>query len=311
MNILKIIILFYIAVLGGLIFFLCSRQKYRLIKNLLIYHILIIGGIVMMLPFYWMVITSFKSYEEAVAFPPSWFPTKFQPENFTSAWFAPKGIVYGTPPRSLTFGRYFYVSIVTGFSTTAGVLLTSALAAFAFAKMRFFGRGLFFYILLATMMVPGQVLLIPDFIILQYLRWLDKFEALIIPWLASVFCIFLMRQFFITIPDDLWDAAQIDGSGRFRFLWMVIIPLSKPVMITCGIFTFLTSWNSLLWPLIVTNRPEMRTLMVGLQNFVQEAGSDYHLLMAASTMAVLPIVVLFFLLQRFFIAGIARTGLKG
>ncbi len=265
----------------------------------------------MILPFYWMVTTSVKSYAEAIAFPPTWIPTKIHLENFKTAWLAPSTIQYGTPPRPLTFTRYFYVSIVTGVASTAGVLLTSALAAYAFAKMRFYGRGLFFYMLLATMMVPGQVLLIPDFVILQYLGWLDKFEALIIPWLASVFCIFLMRQFFSTIPDDLWDAAQIDGSGRFRFLWRIVIPLSKPVMITAGIFTFLTSWNSLLWPLIVTNRPEMRTLMVGLQNFTQEAGSDYHLLMAASTMAILPIVIMFFLLQRFFIAGIARTGLKG
>lgn len=301
----------YLAIMVGLIIYGWLKNKPQLAKNVIIYNVLLIGGFFMVLPFYWMIITSFKGYEEALSFPPVWFPSKFHFENFKLAWLWPSGTLYGDPPRPLTFGRYFYVSIVTGVLSTGGTLITSALAAYAFAKMRFIGRGLFFYIVLATMMVPGQVLLIPNFVILQYLHWLDTFKALIVPWLASVFCIFLMRQFFITIPDDLWDAAQIDGAGRFRFLWMVIIPLSKPVMITSGIFTFLMSWNSLLWPLIVTNRPEMRTLMVGLQNFNQDAGSDYHLLMAASTMAVLPVVILFFLLQRFFIAGIARTGLKG
>ena len=288
---------------------LWASRKNNLAKRILIYHLLVVGAFFMVLPFYWMVMTSFKSFNEARQ--PTWFPSEMHPENFKLAWFYTAGTKYGDPPRPLTFGRYFYVSILTGVLSTLGTLITAALAAYAFAKMRFIGKGMFFYIVLATMMVPGQVLLIPDFIILQSLQWLDKFEALIIPWLASVFCIFLMRQFFITIPDDLWDAAQIDGSGRFRFLWTIIVPLSKPVMITSAIFTFLMSWNSLLWPLIVTNSPEMRTLMVGLQNFNQEAGSDFHLLMAASTMAVLPIVILFFILQRFFIAGIARTGLKG
>ncbi len=306
-----LLFLIYLVLVSGAVVVAYVMKNPHLARQVIIYNCLVIGGLIMVLPFYWMVITSFKNYEEALSFPPVWFPSEFHPENFELAWVSPSGTLYGDPPRPLTFSRYFYVSILTGSLSTFGTLITSALAAYAFAKMRFFGRGLFFYMVLATMMVPGQVLLIPNFVILQYLQWLDKFEALIVPWLASVFCIFLMRQFFTTIPDDLWDAAQIDGSGRFRFLWQVVIPLSKPVMITAGIFTFLMSWNSLLWPLIMTNSPEMRTLMVGLQNFSQDAGSDYHLLMAASTMAILPIVILFFFLQKFFIAGIARTGLKG
>lgn len=359
--------------------------------NSFVYHLLIIGGFFMILPFYWMIATSFKDYTEATAFPPTFLPReqksfykdnnnetevivlkekKSSPgkvavilasdfpkaefdklpsykklsarsvdwieqvglkdkikiynseevyqrkvislklDNFRDAWMAPKSVEYGNPPRPLTFGRYFYVSIFTGLLSTVGTLLTAALAAYAFAKMNFIGKGSFFYIILATMMVPGQVLLIPDYVILQNLGWLDRMHSLIIPWLASVFCIFLMRQFFMTIPNDLWDAAQIDGSGRFMYLWRVMIPLSKPVMITSGIFSFLGNWNSLLWPLIVTSKPEMRTLMVGLQMFNQEAGSDFHLLMAASTVAIMPIVVMFFFLQRFFIEGIARSGLK-
>ncbi len=333
----------------------------------------------MLLPFYWMLITSFKDASQSNTFPPNWLPVRarnyvehegrkervdivkrgrkptdpvqvvpdsavgFQkeispsghivhqkgwpekavfsvpadaisqriemslsPVNFIEAWYAPEVSTLG----AVNFGRYFWVSIYTGVLSTAGTLITAALAAYAFSRMRFIGKGLFFYIVLATMMVPGQVLLIPDFIILDMLHWLDTPLALIVPWLASVFTIFLMRQFFMTIPDDLWDAAQIDGAGRFRFLWQVVTPLSKPVFITAGIFTFLAQWNSLLWPLIVTSSPEMRTLMVGLQTFNQEAGSDYHLLMAASSLAILPVVLLFFFLQRFFIQGIARAGLK-
>ena len=350
------------------------------IKHFFLYELLLIGAMSMLLPFYWMVITSFKDAETAVAFPPQWLPERMEyiytnaetgeetkirllevqrykgqkvraapvdkisfrdvdlgeyklkreeadpdsvirvdpallasstvmqldTRNFMSAWYAPEAATRG----AVNFGRYFWVSIFVGVVSTTGTLITAAFAAFAFAKMKFWGQGAFFYIVLTTMMVPGQVLLIPDFLILSKLGWLDTYLALIVPFLASVFTIFLMRQFFMTIPDDLWDAAQIDGSGRFRFLWQVVVPLSKPVFITAGIFVFLGSWNSLLWPLIVTSTPQMRTLMVGLQTFNEEAGSDFQLLMAASTMAILPIVVMFFLLQRFFIQGIARTGLK-
>ncbi|HOE63467.1 MAG TPA: carbohydrate ABC transporter permease [Candidatus Sumerlaeota bacterium] len=304
-------ILVYAGFLALLLFTIINVwQRPRNIKDTITYQALLIGGFFMVLPFYWMFITSFKSYKEALAFPPTWWPTEFHWKNWVEAWNAPKGNIYGDPPVPLTFTRYFYVSIMVGIVTTCGSFTVSALAAYAFARMQFWGRGLFFYIIIAMMMIPGQVLLIPNYLTLAKLRWLDHYQALIIPWLASVFSIFLLRQFFITIPEDLWDAAQIDGAGRFRFLWQIVIPLSKPVIITAGIFDFLGNWNSLFWPLIVTTRPEMRTLMVGLQAFNQDAGSDFHLLMAASTFAVLPIVIMFFFLQRFFIQGIARTGLK-
>lgn len=293
-----------VCIYAVIMIFICYqaivRRNRRILTSTIVYHVLIIGSLFMILPFYWMVITAFKSFQEAIAFPPSWIPSEWRLRNFIDAWNAP----------DVTFGRYFFVSIVTAVASTAGTLATSALAAYAFAKMRFIGKGLFFYLVLAMMMVPGQALLIPNYIILDTLFWINTYQALIVPWLASVFCIFLMRQFFMTIPDDLWDAAQIDGSGRFRYLIMVVLPLSRPVLITSGIFTFLASWNSLLWPLIVTNTPKMRTLMVGLQTFTQEAGSKYNLLMAASTFAIVPVIMLFFFLQRFFIQGIARTGLK-
>ncbi len=268
------------------------------IVNLLIYSVLSLGAIFMIFPFYWMVITSFKTLSEAQSIPPTFIPHTFRIKNYVDAW------------KSAPFGRYFLNSIYTCGAITFGTLITSSLAAYAFAKMRFVGRKVLFFMILSTMMVPGQVLLIPSYLIVANLGWLNSYKALIIPWLANVFTIFLMRQFFMTIPDDLMDAAKIDGAGKFRSLWMIVVPLSKPVMITSGIFAFLMNWNSLLWPLIVAKRPQFWTLMVGLSSFNNDAGSEFNLLMAASTFAVLPIVVAFFFLQRFFIQGIARTGLK-
>lgn len=379
MSLFGIILLLYAVYVVGLLVWGVLRQQWPAVGRHFVYQALAAGAFFMLLPFYWMIVTSFKDASQALTFPPNWLPVRtqyqaprdgqtvvvhplqrarqpeamvqvvpldevrFRPEpspsgrvvhkknwppdsvfqvrqkdvastvtlsfsftNFVEAWYAPEVSTLG----AVNFGQYFWVSIYTGVLTTLGTLITSALAAYAFARMRFAGRSLFFYIVLATMMVPGQVLLIPNFIVLDVLNWLDTPMALIVPWLASVFTIFLMRQFFMTIPDDLWDAAQIDGSGRFRFLWQVVVPLSKPVFITAGIFNFLGNWNSLLWPLIVTSSPHLRTLMVGLQTFNQEAGSDFHLLMAASSLAIMPVVIMFFFLQRFFIAGIARAGLK-
>lgn len=264
------------------------------------WHILLIGAVIMLLPFYWMLISSLKTPAEAMTYPPQWWPEAPRWENYREAWNAPE----------VGFGRYFWVSIYTSLLVTVATIFTSLLAAYAFARMEFWGKHVLFLMVLGTLMVPGQVLLIPDYIIIARLGWLDTYKALTAPWLASVFSIFLLRQFMMTIPRDLYDAARIDGTGHLGFLWHVVVPLSVPVIITTAIFSFITTWNSLLWPLVVTSRPEMRTLMVGLQVFTTEAGGQMNLLMAASAFCILPIVVTFFLLQRFFIEGIARSGIK-
>ncbi len=296
MNLLFLYLLYWVVVVlvAGV------RRRSGIIATHLRWNLLLIGSVVMMLPFYWMLATSLKDGSEAMTYPPTWWPEQAQWSNYPEAWKRPE----------VGFGRYYWVSTYTTALTTLGTLFTSVLAAYAFARMQFIGKGVFFYLVLATLMVPGQVLIIPDYIILAKLQWLDTYKALVVPWLASVFSIFLMRQFFMTLPDDLWDAAQIDGAGRWRFLWHVVVPLSVPILITTGIFSFIATWNSLLWPLVVTSRPEMRTLMVGLQVFTNETGGEFHLLMAASAFCILPVVVAFFLLQRFFIEGIARSGLK-
>jgi len=291
---------------GGLATFVASKVRGKRGWNRVYwsYTALTLGAVVMALPFYYMLITSVKSHSEANAFPPTWWPSKFHWENYAEAW------RLGQARPRVTFTRYFQVSLITSACSTAGALFTAIMAGYAFAKMKFFGSDYFFVLMLAMLMVPGQVLLVPNYIMLNSLGWLDTFAALIVPWTASVFAIFLLRQFITTVPDDLWDAAQIDGAGRFRFLWIVVVPLSKPAIITAGIFLFLGNWNSLLWPLIVTKREHMRTIQVGLQAFDQGAGTDYHLLMAASTIVVAPVVLVFFFLQRYFIQGIARSGLK-
>jgi len=218
--------------------------------------------------------------------------------NYREAWHA------------APFGRYFFVSFFTAGMQVLGGLLFATMAAFAFARIRFPGREAIFLLFVATMMIPGEVLLIPNYILLAKLHWLDTFYALIVPWLASVFGIFLLRQFFLSLPQDLFDAARIDGASYWSMLWRIAFPLAVPGLITYGIFAFLGAYNALLWPLIVTQSPEMRTIQVGLQAFIGEAGSDYGQLMAASTMAILPIIIGYFFAQRYFIQGIARSGIK-
>ena len=159
-------------------------------------------------------------------------------------------------------------------------------------------------------MIPGEMLLIPNYVTLTRLGWLDSYQGLIIPWVASVFGIFLLRQFFRSIPDELWDAARIDGCSRLRYLWRVMVPLSKPAILTVALFGFLGSWNSFQWVLLMTNSERMRTIPVGLLTFSSEVGTAYNLLMAASVMAIIPILILFFFTQKQFIQGIARTGIK-
>ncbi|RLL47145.1 carbohydrate ABC transporter permease [Oceanobacillus piezotolerans] len=253
----------------------------------------------MLLPFVWMISTSLKSPSEVMAMPPVWIPSEWQWEN------------YQTASEVAPFGRYFINSIIVTILSTIGELLTTILAAYAFSKINFYGKGIVFAVLLGTMMVPGEVLLIPNFVTVSNLGWLDSYEALIIPWIASIFSIFLLRQYFFSVPTELSYAAKVDGCSDFKFLWYVMVPLAKPALITIGLLKVIGSWNAFLWPLIVTNSQELRTLPVGLSAFTTEAGIKYELLMAASTMVILPMLILFFIMQKYIISGVARTGIKG
>lgn len=228
-----------------------------------------------------------------------WFPKVPQWENYKIAW------------NAAPFGTYFKNSFTIALTVTFIEVIFSSLAAFAFAKLNFFGKNFLFVLFLGTMMIPGEVMLIPNYITMVDFGWVDTYYSLIVPWTVSVFSIFLLRQFFMSIPHDLFEAAVLDGCGKFRFLTTILLPLSKPAIVTVMLFKFIGSWNSFLWVLIMTNTPKMRTIPVGLTYFVSDVGSYYNYLMAASTFAMAPILILFLVLQKQFIQGIAHTGLKG
>lgn len=276
-------------------------MRLSLLKKLIIHLVLIILGITMVVPFLWMVSTSLKGFHEIFRYPPTWIPEKPQWSNYLQVW------------KLAPFGRFYVNSVFVAVATTAGQVITGVLAAYAFARMEFAGRDKIFMVFLATLMVPTQVTLIPTYIVMSRIAWIDSYKALIVPFVATAFSVFLLRQFFLTIPRELEEASIMDGCSKLRFIFSVIMPLSKPAVSSVALFGFLGSWNSYLWPLIVINSNQMRTLPIGLRYFVaqQGGGSEWHFLMAASLIVMLPVLIVFFLAQKQFIEGIARSGIKG
>lgn len=295
-----------------------AGDPWRIVGRVAIYAILTLGAACAAFPFFWMVMTSLKTRAEAIRTVPTIFPTAPQWQNYPDAW------------RAAPFARYFINTTFIAVAVVAGVLVTTTLAAYAFARLEFFGKNAVFALFLATMMIPFEATLIPNYITITRLpnprtlhfvghfpflaasgNWYNSYWGLIVPWTASVFSIFLLRQFFISIPQELYDAAALDGCGHLRMLWNVMLPLARAPLAATIIFTFLGSWNSLLWPLLVTGKPELRPLQLGLTYFVNAENNEPQLLMAASTFTILPIIVIYFIAQRQFIEGIASSGLKG
>ena len=257
-------------------------------------------AVMVMLPYIWMVSTSLKGSAEVFAYPPNWIPQAWRFQNYVDAW------------NAAPFGRYFFNSALAAVAVTVGQLITCSLAAFAFARMEFKGKNVMFTLFLSTTMISTQVTLVPSYLVLKNLHWLDTYQALIVPFLANAFGVFMMRQYFMTLPQELEDAAKLDGCGRLRFLWQVLLPLSKPIIASQALFAFMGNWNSYLWPLVVTTSENMRTLQIGLRYFVgQEGGTQWGLFMAATVFVSLPVVIFYLIVQRSFVEGIATTGLKG
>jgi ABC-type glycerol-3-phosphate transport system permease component len=273
-----------------------KRQNRR---RIFLYVFLVLGSAVALFPIYWMVLTSLKPANEIFIYPPTFFPSRLAFENYVEAW--------NTAP----FGRYFINSIVVTGLTTVSHIAIACLSAYAFVCMRFPGRDVLFMAFLGTMMIPSVVTLVPTFVLIKKLNWINTYRGLIIPHMVSVFGIFLLRQFFLTVPKDYEDAARIDGCGRLGILWRMYIPLAKPAIAALAIFSFYHVWNEFFWPLVITSIDEMRTLPIGLRYFIDtEGGSDWELVMAGGTMVVGPVLLAFFLLQRQFVRGITMTGLK-
>ena len=269
------------------------------LRKLLSHFILIAGAILMAFPFLWMLSTALMTQSETDELPVRLLPGKLMFSNFIQAW------------GKAAFGRFFINTIFVALCVTACVLFTSILAGYTFGRLKFKGKGIVFGIFMATMMVPFEVILIPNSLIVQGLGLQNTYAALILPWGANVFSIFLLKQFFQSLPADYFDAAQIDGCSHWQFLWHVAVPMVKPALVTVALFAFLGSWNSLLWPLIVTDDENMRVLQVGLTTFLQREESATHLLMAACAFTTAPIVIIYLILQRWFIEGVSGVGLKG
>jgi multiple sugar transport system permease protein len=256
------------------------------------------GAALALAPFAWMLATSLKTPLDAYAFPPVFLPREARWENYLD-------VLERAP-----WPRYFANTLIVAAAQIAIIVVTSSLAAYAFARLTFPGRDLLFLLLLGTLMLPGQVTLIPNFLIIHYLGWINTYQALVVPGAATFLSTFLLRQYFYTIPTELDDAARIDGCSRFGVLWRILLPLSTPVLAVVVLFRFLGAWDDFLWPLIVTTSTEMRMVMVGVALFEQEGGTAVHLLMAASTLVLAPVLIAFLFMQKHLIEGVQSTGVK-
>ncbi|CAM4210314.1 multiple sugar transport system permease protein [Paenibacillus endophyticus] len=270
-------------------------------------------AIVMFLPFYWSVLTSFKPDEHIFAMPIQWLPTDITFEHYKKAF------------TTVPFGLYFWNSFVLAAAGVLFNLFLGSLAGYAFAKLKFKLSQPLFRVLLAAMMIPGIVTMIPSVYVLQHLPLfggndllgsgghglMNSFWGIILPGASGTFAVFFMRQFFLTLPTDMLEMARIEGCGEFMIFWKIYLPLTKPALATLGIFTFQAGWNSFLWPMIVLNDPAKATVQMGLQAFSYNFQTDFGPMMAGALVAILPILILFLLLQRYFVQGIAFSGIKG
>lgn len=250
------------------------------------------GALPLLYPFAWMLSVSLGRAEDAYRDPYRWFALPLRFSNFAASLDA------------APFGRYFVNTVFVSVATTGAVLVTSALTGYGLAKFRFRGRQAVFVLVLASMMVPFQSLLLPLYLVVRRLGWLDSFQGLIVPFGVQGFGIFLMRQYITTIPDQLLDAARLDGASEWRVFRDIVVPMTKPALAVLGIFTFLGSWNLFLWPLVVSSSPDHWTIQVGVADFFQRYDLRPELLMAASAMAMAPVVVLFLALRRYFTSGV-------
>lgn len=282
-----------------------SYRRQQIVARTLLYAVLIAGAIVAILPFLYMVANSLKTYGETITrtsanpFAAEFWPRVPQWQNYAEAW------------TDSDFSQYFVNSVIIAAVTLAGIYATSIPAAFAFSKLRFAGRDTIFTVLLATLMIPETVLLIPNYLTVASFGWIDRLPALTVPFMGSAFFIFLLRQFFHQIPTQLLESARIDGDTHLGMLFRIVVPLARAPLFTVGFLAFTGAWNALQWPLVVTQTPRWRPITVGLTTFINEAAALIHLRLAGAMIALLPVILVYFVAQRQITEAIARTGLKG
>lgn len=277
-----------------------AQRLLWVVQRTILYIGLCIGLLLFCIPLYYMVTTSVKAESEVFAIPIHWFPQQFNLANYPSA--------FDVAP----FGKYFFNSFVVSLAIVSITLFFCAIAGYGLAKYQFPGRELIFLFILSTMMIPFQVIVIPLYVVVYNLGWTNSYAGLVIPGSVSAFGVFLMRQFALTLPDELLDAARIDGAGEFGIFWRIAVPMLRPALATLALLTFIGSWNDFLWPLLVVTKNDLFTLPVGMTVFTQPLRQPYWTyIMAVSTVATLPVVVIFIALQRYFVEGVVLSGMKG
>lgn len=270
----------------------------KFLDNFFSYFFLTIGALIMIFPFIWMILCSFKTHSEVIQNPPHFFPSHFSFENYKKAF------------SMAPFGKYFFNSVIVMILSVLCTTTTTILGAFAFSKLKFKGREIIFSLLLSLMMIPFEMLIITNYTTIVKIKLYNTIPALILPFISSIFYTYILKNFFDTVSDSLYYSAKIDGASDWKYLWRILVPIAKPSIFTIILLNSLSSWNSFIWPLYVTSDESSRTLPYGLQVFTTEAGSLQELLMAASTTVVLPMIILFIFARKYIVGGVSRGGLK-
>lgn len=271
----------------------------KTIGNIFNNLILLLGSIVMIFPFYWMFLSSFKSPAEVNSTPPTWIPKTFNFNNFIYAF------------QTAPFGRYFLNSIIVTATVVVLTMFVTILAAFAFSRLKFRGRDWLFSFCISLMMVPFEMIVITNYATISNLKLIDTLVGLIIPFTSSIFYTYILRNFFLSIPDSLYYSARVDGASNWKYLWRVMVPIARPALFTIALLNAILSWNAFFWPYLIVNSSKNRTLPLGLYAFITDGGVRYERLMAAATIVVIPIIILFLFARKNIVAGVARGGLKG
>lgn len=271
----------------------------RLLGSGLSHVLLVVVAAITLIPYVWMVATALKPSGEVFTTPPALIGSSIEWGNFATAW------------NYVPFGRFMINGLLVAVAGTLITLVSSSMAAYAFSRLRWEGASGVFLIYLGTLMIPQEVLVVPMFILMRNLGWINSYQALILPWAFTAFGTFLLRQFFLTLPNELEEAARIDGANRWTVFWRILMPLVRPALAVLAVFSFIGYWNSFLWPLLIVNNIDMATVPLGLNMFLGQTGNQWNLLMAAATISILPTAILVLVLQKHLVSGIALSGLGG